>query len=1146
MPTLLKAKGLYTYRNELQNTEGYMDVADNIIIDEDGVVESRRGFKSYGNTLPLISDRAKQLLTYKGRILRHFNDLLQFDDGTGNFTSFAGSYNELVDGLRIKAQEVNGNLYFTASDGIMKISASSASALTSTSGYIKKAGIAKALDINGNITGTEGFLPTQSKTAYRLLWGRKDANSLINIGAPSSQVIIENGNSDVQEEWDFNFLASAITSDYVLLSTVNKEYYVWFVTDPQTAETVGRTGYEANTGTAAIAASSFANVVGSILEDGSPAFTVEMISATQVKVTAVVGGLVVSAFAVGTGGSNIATVGALIVGASGDLEAVEITSQIPVDINSTEYFYQLYRSAYVTVTPGITTLSEIFPDDEMNLVYEAQLTNADLTAGEITIVDETPEVFRNSSVLLYSNAISGEGILQANSQPPVANDLALFRDSLFYANTRTKHNMSINLLSASDLDTYGITLINSTGTKRTYTFTETGPEQVTIAGGDIKVETALSPSQNLDSTARSLVRIINKDASSPVYAYYISTSSTIPGSMYFESKTLDNVEFFVTSTNAAINNKFNPELIQTSVAAAHTAASNTVVTIGTHEYQVGQFVLVNNSVEIPTSTYKIVAISATTVTLDVSAANAGTLDLYSTKVNSDNEINPNRIFFSKFGLPEAVPTVNYVDIGPKDKQILRIIALRDSLFVFKEDGVYIITGTSAPNFSSRLLDNSTILIAPDSAVVLSNRIYCLTSQGVVTVTDGGVSIISRPIEDLISKVTTFKFSHSTASFGLSSESDRSYMLWLPTRSSDTVATQVYRYNTFTDTWTRWVKSSTCGVINSTDDKIYLGSAEFNDLEQERKEKDRTDYADREYSVAFNNPPLSGTTLFLSTVANIAKGDTIHQLQYVTLAQVNRLLKKLDKDPYLALSAANAGAGYVNTVGLMVAGESLQQKLIAVNAALVSDANIGTYTPVTFSNDFETMQSEFNDIIDQLNSSLVNTFYKSYSQSTSTTYYEAVILDKSTQFNSVVTNVELPWIFGAVDLLTIYKGIRSEVIYSPQHFGNPELLKQISEATMIFDQNNFYSAEISFRSDLSRNFDEIEFFGTGWGIFGFSTYGDDVWGGEGNDAPLRTFVPMEKQRCRYLTVRFVHINARDPYKLVGISAEPRVTSTRAYK
>jgi hypothetical protein len=142
---VLKALGLNTQPNAISLPDGSLTEAKNVIIRRDDVVESRRGFKLDGDSFGSAADRAKQLMSYKDRILRHYETSLQFEngtnyDGTRKYTSFSGTYSETEDGLRIKSIEANGNLYFTTSEGIKKLSAKEASQLSSSSGYIKQAG----------------------------------------------------------------------------------------------------------------------------------------------------------------------------------------------------------------------------------------------------------------------------------------------------------------------------------------------------------------------------------------------------------------------------------------------------------------------------------------------------------------------------------------------------------------------------------------------------------------------------------------------------------------------------------------------------------------------------------------------------------------------------------------------------------------------------------------------------------------------------------------------------------------------------------------------------------------------------------------------------------------------------------------------
>jgi len=117
-----------------------------------------------------------------------------------------------------------------------------------------------------------------------------------------------------------------------------------------------------------------------------------------------------------------------------------------------------------------------------------------------------------------------------------------------------------------------------------------------------------------------------------------------------------------------------------------------------------------------------------------------------------------------------------------------------------------------------------------------------------------------------------------------------------------------------------------------------------------------------------------------------------------------------------------------------------------------------------------------------------------------------------------------------------------------HYGDPMAYKQISSATCIFDQNNFYNATMAFSSDLSPSFTEVPFFGKGLGDWGSSTFGDlDLyWGGNGNDVPYRDVVPIDKQRCRYHNIKFSHVNAREFFRILGISASVRAYSDRAYR
>ena len=98
----------------------------------------------------------------------------------------------------------NGNLYFTTDTGVLKLEAADRPILN--------AGIPQALDLNGfigrgaNDNGTgnyNGILPLYSSYAYRVLFGRTDANNNLILGPPSSFIVLDNtlsfsiGNSQI-------------------------------------------------------------------------------------------------------------------------------------------------------------------------------------------------------------------------------------------------------------------------------------------------------------------------------------------------------------------------------------------------------------------------------------------------------------------------------------------------------------------------------------------------------------------------------------------------------------------------------------------------------------------------------------------------------------------------------------------------------------------------------------------------------------------------------------------------------------------------------------------------------------------------------------------------------------------------------------
>lgn len=241
---------------------------------------------------------------------------------------------------------------------------------------------------------------------------------------------------------------------------------------------------------------------------------------------------------------------------------------------------------------------------------------------------------------------------------------------------------------------------------------------------------------------------------------------------------------------------------------------------------------------------------------------------------SSNDQFQNGLMWSKNQQPEHVPTAHVEFVGSKNYPIRRIIALRDSLFILKADGVFRLTG-SGGSWSIDPLDTSTRIIAPDSASVVNNQIFCLADQGIVAISDIGVQVMSRPIEDKINDLISEDADKlKKLSFGVSYETDRKYILWTISESSDNYPTKAFVYNTFTQAWTTWIKNAKHAFVSPVDDKIYLCNPTDKHNLKERKTLTYEDYADEELD-GFSIVSSSQYTIVLNTTAGLTVGDIIY-------------------------------------------------------------------------------------------------------------------------------------------------------------------------------------------------------------------------------------------------------------------------------
>ena len=1136
---LVKAKGLYTFPNKLGNLpEGALLTAKNVIINRDGIIEPMRGFFLYGD---LGAGVTKQLLNYKDRLIRHIGSTLQYDNGSGTFTSFTGSYSETETGLRIKGLETNGNFYFTTSSGVKSISVDSADDLVA--GSISNAGISKALDLKLTLNTETGFFTQESVVGYRILWGIKDANNNTKYGSPSERTIVYNSLTDLLIT-DFNNLLDLL-DDVSNSGGINDANYVATLAvavgssaatlrtnllslatklDNDTVITEGTIDTVSGSLTSNVASLVFDESVATFLEIGNSI----VISGLTLTLTPLNGTHVL------TGVSTTTITFALVnadIGSAGDTLGI------------------VKRLNYTLITqPGSLSASPTTAElEDLQDYYNAVVT--DLQAEPSGIITST-------TPFDTANATESSTVDLLFTIPET------ITTSYFYQIYRTALSTSTGASVLTDFDP---------GDEMKLVY-EANPSSSDISNGYISVQD-ITPDDfrgtNLYTNPNSGEGILQSNDPPPLckdialykgYTFYANTTSK-----HVRRLALLSVDDLIADTSTITISDGTTTTIYTFSTTEDTAAKKILIsTEDTVAQQVDETsrslerVVNKQSGEIvyayylsgPDDVPGLLLFEARDfgqnpfyLTVNSSATGGEfnpVLPTTGQTVISSDEVSPNRVFYSKRYQPEAVPSLNFIDIGPKDSGIRRIVALRDSLFNFKEDGSWKISGEVAP-FVVNEFDKSVKINAPDSAAVLNNLVYMSSDQGVVRVSDTGIDILSRPqIEDtLIQSFIATNF--STVTFGIGYETDRTYHLWTTSSSDDTVATQCYVYNIFTNSWTIRDKSSKCGLINSADGKMYIGASDVNYIEKERKNLNRTDHAGREHAITVAEDQVVTNTFKIDSgiINDYAIDDVVVQEQYLDIDTLNQCLQHLDDDEGVI------DINYESTLGAS-AGNNL--RTILTDLAIKLDADTGVAdtdyasTISGYGTTFQDTQDAYNDIVNKLNADS-NVVFQNYQLSEDTTTYEDRITDVNYETSVITTVYSQPWIMGAA---TIYKAEEREIEWSHDYMGDVVSMKQARESQIFFENDNFTFGYLAHSTDLSPGYSEVTISGSGNGAFGLGTFGEQTFGGQGSKRPRRVLIPLSKQRGRGIGMRWRHTIAREGFSIQGTSKVFETSSSRAYK
>ena len=904
----LKIRGLHTHASDLSSVpEGALSKADDIVIDKEDVAEPRRGFNRSSGAFVDAAYRANKLFLYQDRLFSHYGtNLLAYYStqlnnsaanftGSGAWTAITGTYAPPTD-VKVRSVEANQNLYFTSAAGVYKLDSYSATPA--------RTGAYKGLDIAASIVSASGnWLAVNSYVAYRAVWGYRDANNNLLLGAPSQSEIIQNTSlatssvnlritipDGVTTAWFYQVYRSA--SETV---EPNDELQLVYESNPNSTDISNKyVAFDDITPVALRGATIYTAATQEGLAKGNE-------QPPQAKDIAVFKNTV---FYANTTSKHRKYLTLL---ASGGVNGLAVDDVVTV--GGVAYVAKLTETAASAQFRIYVPVTFTFVDADVNIATET--------------FTKTAHGLSNGDPIQFSTTVA----------LPVCDPVITAATTYYIVGATTDtFQIAVTLGGAA-------ILVTTAAAGGTHTLTYMG-----------------TASQNIRNTAISFVRTVNRYTASTVIAYYASDTGALPGKILLEEELLGGSAFYVGSTEDSCWFPSTVPLTQ-RVASVDTAADT--FTITAHGYANGTALVPSlaASAVLPSgiaigTTYYVVSTAADTFKLaatlggaaiDLGAGLSGSVYFNTIAEASSNDRFKNGISFSKTSQPEAVPLTNFFFVGSADQEILRIIPLRDSLFIMKEDGIYRLSGEDGPSFRIDLFDSTTRLLASESAVVLNNQIFCLTDQGVVSISESGVQVRSRAIESTLLAILGV---NSTVlrndSFGVAYDTERKYILFVPTLAGDTTPTQAYVFNTFTNTWTRWVLNKTAGIVNPADDKLYLGDGSSAYVNQERKSLTFQDYVD--YGFATTISAVNGLTLTLGSTDLIAVGDIIYQSSSV----------------YSIVTAVNTTAGTVTvsfaaafTVAATDVLKAIQSKIAWVPITLGNPGALKHFREVTllFKTDF---------------------------------------------------------------------------------------------------------------------------------------------------------------------------------------------------
>lgn len=593
------------------------------------------------------------------------------------------------------------------------------------------------------------------------------------------------------------------------------------------------------------------------------------------------------------------------------------------------HFVQIYRSEMVT-SPAI-------PSDNLKLVYEINLSDSDIFSNSTSFIDRVSPGLEGAP--LYTNS-DQEGIISNNAKLPAATKVSPYKSMMMYSCFKNFANLSMQLLAIGG--TTGIvvndrirfiiedsTVPSSSVDKRDLFLDAKNATNILAQQFNINYT---SVAAGIADAMYQLCYVINSTGiGAIVQAKYISEINSLPGQVMFYSSYKFYVVVNTTTAASAFGFVLGP-FFKIVLGAGTVNTANGTFTSAAHGLTTGDTVavfwdeptdvtgtsptgldtlgnVVFYAIYVDANNFRLASSLSSAYAggqIAIASTGSGTLTFAKPILSSNNNIFPHCVAPSKTGRSEEVAEIyasGGLPVGEANFSIINQIQLRDTFFVFKEDGLWTINGETPDDLRIQQFDPTCKLVARGSVAILNNSIFCLTRIGVVRITENGVQIVSNQIRDAIAEIVTSISITITAGIvgvwydqgvqGFAYESENKYYLFIPAAVNATYGDKWLVYNTLTDTWTTIDKGTYSGIVNPNDNKLYLNATDTiatKNFYIERKTGDYSDYIDEDLAVTINS--VSGTTVALASTTGVSVGDVLWQSAtiwtYITAISVNNV------------------------------------------------------------------------------------------------------------------------------------------------------------------------------------------------------------------------------------------------------------------